>query len=424
MPRLTDRFLAGFKVRPGRKDRMVFDTVCPGLGVRVTAKGTRTFIVQWTDPATKRKVREPLGVWGNLTVDQAREAARVRLGQVAKGINPRVERLRVRAEVERERAETALTFGALVSEWETLHLAHRRPRYAAEAARAIRLGLASRLKRPAARITKGEAVNALDELVKAGKAITAGRTMAYARAAFAWAERRGKVPANPFKRLPISAGATERDRVLSDVELSEAWSAAGGMGYPWTPFFQLAMLTLQRRDEVSGMRWSEIAEDLTTWRIPGERMKNGKPHDVHLSEAAHVVLRAVPRGKDCDFVFTTTGKTPISGFSGAKAALDTAITMARAEAAAKIGASAAPLIPWRLHDLRRTGVSTLARIGFDSIVVDMLLAHHPAKLRGVARVYQRHNFAAERARALDVWAAHVSGTKGDNVVPIAKRAAG
>jgi hypothetical protein len=36
----------------------------PGLGVRVTAKGTRTFIAQWTDPATKRKVREPLGVWG------------------------------------------------------------------------------------------------------------------------------------------------------------------------------------------------------------------------------------------------------------------------------------------------------------------------------------------------------------------------
>jgi integrase len=93
------------------------------------------------------------------------------------------------------------------------------------------------------------------------------------------------------------------------------------------------------------------------------------------------VLRAVPRGKDCDLVFTTTGKSPISGFSGAKAALDAAITMARAEAAAKIGASAAPLIPWRLHDLRRTGVSTLARIGFDSIVVDMLLAHQPAKLR-------------------------------------------
>jgi len=64
MPKLTDRFIAGLTVPPGRKDRLVFDTVCRGLGVRITAKGTRTFIAQWTDPVTRRKVREPLGIWG------------------------------------------------------------------------------------------------------------------------------------------------------------------------------------------------------------------------------------------------------------------------------------------------------------------------------------------------------------------------
>src|ERR1044071_1570629 len=78
MPKLTDRFLAALKLEAGRKDRMVFDTVCPGLGIRMTAKGTRTFIVQWTDPATRRKLREPIGVWGNISIDQARDAARGR----------------------------------------------------------------------------------------------------------------------------------------------------------------------------------------------------------------------------------------------------------------------------------------------------------------------------------------------------------
>src|SRR5271167_4103673 len=117
MPKFTDRLLAALKVENGRKDRMVFDTACPGLGVRVTAKGTRTFIAQWTDPATRRKVREPLGVWGSLTIEQAREAARARLGAVAKGIDPKAERMRQRAEAERERAEAALTFDALVEEW-------------------------------------------------------------------------------------------------------------------------------------------------------------------------------------------------------------------------------------------------------------------------------------------------------------------
>jgi hypothetical protein len=114
--KFTDRFMAALKLERG-KDRLVFDAACPGLGVRVTAKGTKVFVAQWTDPATRRKVREPLGVWGSLTVDQAREAARARLGAVAKGIDPRAERLRQRAEADRQRAEEALTLGALLEEW-------------------------------------------------------------------------------------------------------------------------------------------------------------------------------------------------------------------------------------------------------------------------------------------------------------------
>jgi hypothetical protein len=99
--------------------------------------------VQWTDPVTKRKVREPLGIWGSLSIDQAREAAKVRLGQVAKGINPRAERLRLKAEKDRERAEAALSFEALVDEWSQLHLAHRRKRYREEPQRACSRGLRS-----------------------------------------------------------------------------------------------------------------------------------------------------------------------------------------------------------------------------------------------------------------------------------------
>jgi integrase len=439
MPKLTDRFLAALIVEDGRKDRLVFDTACPGLGVRVTAKGTRTFIAQWSDPATRRKVREPLGVWGNLTIEQAREAARARLGAVAKGIDPRAERLRQRAEAERERAEAALTFDALIEEWKALHLAHRRPRYADEAERAIRCGLPGLLKRPAARISRSDAVNALDQIVKAGKAVTAGRTMAYARACFAWGKRRGKVPENPFAELPIAAGATERERVLSDAEIAEVLAAADTLSYPFGRFYKLMILTLQRREEVAGMRWSEISDDMTRWALPGARMKNGKPHIVHLSEAARAVLRSIPRVEGCDLVFTTTAyrvgaagtapngrrkaePRPISGFSQGKRYLDAAIAKARAEAAAKAGQKAEAMPAWRVHDLRRTGVTTLAALGFDSIVVDKLLAHQPGKLRGVAGVYQRHDFARERAAALDAWAAHVTGERVDNVVPLARAA--
>lgn len=403
MPKLTDRFLASFKPALGQKDRLAFDTECRGLGVRATAAGTRTFIVQWTDPATGWKRREPLAPWGSITVDQAREAARARLGDVAKGIDPRAMRLAAKAKADAERAESRLSLDSLIDEWAKLHLASRRPRYRAEAVRAIKVTFADHLKRPAARLSRADAVNALDKLVKANTPAIAGRTLAYARACYGWACKRGKVPGNPFLGLPIPTGTAARERVLSDAELRRVWAAAAAMAEPWGPLFRVLVLTLARREEVAAMRWSELSVDLAIWTIPGARMKRGHTHIVALPEAAQEALQAVTRIDGQDLIFSTTGKTHVSGFSKAKAVLD----------------KAASVSGWRLHDLRRTGVSALAAMGFDSIVADRLLAHEPAKLSGVARVYQRHDFAAERKAALAAWAAHVTGTEpADNVVPL------
>ena len=425
MAKFTDRSIKAMALPEGRKDMLVFDDECRGLGLRITAAGRKSFLVQWTDPATKRKVREPLGAWGSITLEQARAAVRARLGEVAKGIDPAAERQKAKARAEEEKAEAALTLAALIEQWGKLHLSARRPRYAAEAQRALRFAFADHLKRPAARLTRGQVIEVLDKLTSQGKGTTAGRTAAYGRACYAWAEKRGRVPSSPFHRLPMSEPATERERVLMPEEVAEIWAVTEGLGYPFGPFYRLALLTLQRREEVAGMRWSEISADGKTWTIPAERMKNSRPHDVHLPEAARDVLAAIPRqladiGKPIDLVFTTTGKTPISGYSRAKAALDAAIVKARAEKAADTGKEPKKLVPWRLHDFRRTGVSRLAAMGFDSIVADKLLAHKPAKLRGVASVYQRHDFAAERAKALDAWAGEVTAgpTAGGNVVKL------
>lgn len=405
--KFTDRYMAALKLEQG-KDRLVFDAACPGLGVRVTAKGTKIFVAQWTDPATRRKVREPLGVWGSITVDQAREAARARLGAVAKGIDPRAERRRQRAEADRERAEAALTLNALLEEWQALHLAHRRERYRAEALRAMRRIFPDLLKQPAARLTRGEIVNRLDRLVRAGKPAMAACTLRYGRAAFGWAERRGKVPSNPFQGLPIPAGSAVRNRVLDDAEIREVWTSAGALPSPWREFFRISLLTLQRRREVAGMRWSEVTDDLSRWTIPGSRMKNGQPHIVHLSEAAWDILRSIPRVRGSDHLFTTNHRAPISGISKPKLELDTAIARARDTAAEEAGLRPEPLLPWRLHDLRRSGVSWLAGAGYDAIVADKILGHAPQKLSAVARIYQQHDFLRERAAALDAWARFVT----------------
>jgi integrase len=244
--------------------------------------------------------------------------------------------------------------------------------------------------------------------VRAGKPAMAACTLRYGRAAFGWAEKRGKVPSNPFQGLPVPAGSAARNRVLNDAEIREVWTSAGTLASPWREFFRLTLLTLQRRREVAEMRWSELANDLGRWTIPGSRMKNGQPHIVHLSEAAREILRTVPRVRGCDYVFSTNSRTPISGISKPKLELDAGIARARGAAAQEADLKPEPLMPWRLHDLRRSGVSWLAGAGCDAIVADKILGHVPRKLSAVARIYQQHDFLRERAAALDTWSRFVT----------------
>jgi hypothetical protein len=83
-------------------------------------------------------------------------------------------------------------------------------------------------------------------------------------------------------------------------------------------------------------------------------------------------------------------------------ALDKAVTNARAKAAAASGTTAAPLVPWTLHDLRRTVATGLQRLG-----VRLQVTEATGSRGGIAGVYQRHDWAAEKRAALDAWAAHL-----------------
>jgi Arm DNA-binding domain len=255
MAKLTDRLLGSLKVQVGKKDQLIFDDECLGLGVRVTAKGTRTFLCQWTDKATRAKRREAIGVWGSITIEQARKAARTVLGRVAQGHDHAADRERQKLQAHAEREATALTLDKLITEWATVHLARRRPRYAKEAQRALRLAFADHLKKPAARLTKATVRQVLDDLsVRTGKPTMAAQVKAYGRACYSWAIGREQVPLNPFAKLPLQAEKSEREHVIADDELADIRAAANALRYPWREFYLTALYTLQRREEVAGMR--------------------------------------------------------------------------------------------------------------------------------------------------------------------------
>lgn len=435
MPKLTDRFIAGFAPAEGAKDRLTFDTEVKGLGLRATASGTKSFIVQWTDKATARKVREPIGVWGAITIEQAREAARIRLGRVAAGFNPKAERAaraaedaKQREEAAQAKIEAAFTLDALIDDWARLHLSSRRPRYSVEAQRALRQAFKAQLAHPAAAMKHDVVVRTLDDLVGEGKAATARLTMAYGRACYGWAVKRRRLALNPFAGLPpIEGGSTSRDRVLTDDEIGQAWRAAVKVPAPHGPLVRFLLLTLARRDEGARMTWGEIAADLSTWIQPGERTKNGKPHVVHLAASARAILRellGVPEGKPVPalppadvLVFGLPRNRPITAFSWIKRELERAIGNELGTCLQTGKKTAAKAAPWVMHDFRRTGVTWPAGAGFPPHVADRLLNHVGGTISGVAAVYQRGEFLAERRAALDAWAEHVTACGEAREVP-------
>lgn len=441
--KLSDTAIAVLACPAGKRDALFFDDGTPGLGLRVTAQGARTFLFQYRVGTTVRRMR--LGQWGKdgegLTLAQARKLAAVQYGLVAGGADPVAGRkaeqaatAAAEAEAKRKQRADAYTLEALINDWDTRHLASMRMSYRRDALSRLRLHLKSLLTTPAGAITRAAVVHFVDTIAAAAGETTARRTIGYARSAYAWAQKRGSVAGNPFEGVPLPGRDVRRDRVLTMGEVAEIWRATPGLPIPYGAFTRVLLLTLQRREEVAGMRWGEVAPDLSTWELPAARAKNAKAHLVHLTEPVRDELRAIRRGKPDEIVFRTPlatvrpdgkpARRGLTAFSHAKRRLDALVAQARQEATEKVGGPPPePMPAWRLHDFRRTGVTVLAEMGTAPHVADRLLNHVQGTIKGVAAIYQRGEFLAERKRALEAWAAHVlAGAEGkpagSNVVPL------
>jgi integrase len=392
--KLTQRKIETLECPPGKKDALVFDDEQAGLGVRVTASGGKSFLAQYTFAGSKRRIA--LGSCSAISLAAAREAVGAILGDVAKGRDPAADRKEAAQEARRKATHDALKLEALLEQWETLRLAEKRQRYAVEAVRALRYAFAKHLDAPAARLDRAAVVSVLDALAKEGKAAMASRTAAYGRACYHWAVKRGSLIANPFQDLPL-APVARRERVLTDDELRSIWQATAGPG-SFNAIVRTLILTGQRREEVAGMTWDEIAPDLSTWTIPASRAKNGEAHFVPLSPQAQAILATAPRmakdgvDKGTWLVFLGRGVGPFNGFSKAKAALD------------EVGG----VKDWRLHDLRRKMATGLQKLGVRLEVTEAMLNHVSGSRAGIVGVYQRHTWADEKRAALAAWGAHVA----------------
>ncbi|WP_168694390.1 tyrosine-type recombinase/integrase [Sphingomonas flavalba] len=376
---LTDKTIQALKPRKGVYD--VHDMHCPGLTVRVFESGLRSFALRYRYGTKQR--RYGLGRYPVVSLVKAREKAIEALRQVEEGIDPSRRRRQPDMQVE-------AICAAFIRQY-----AKPRNRNWRETERILnREFVTVHGQRNIRQIKRHDVLEIMDAALERGASYQANRILATIRKLFNWCLERGIVEATPIAGLKAPTRELSRDRVLDDGEIRRVLNAARLDAYPFRQFVPLLLATAQRRGELANMRWSELDLEARTWVIPAERAKNGKPHIVYLSDFALALLDEVPQFVDCDYVFTTTRRSPVSGFSKALRWLH----------------EHSETSDWHMHDLRRTAASGMARAGVAPYVVEKVLNH----VSGVAAVYNRYAYDAERCAALEKWGETLSALADQN----------
>jgi integrase len=287
--------------------------------------------------------------------------------------------------------------GAVVERFLKRQSERLRPRTLVEVERHLNVHLKALHRHQISAVDRGVIAAQLTKLAAEKGATVADHARTSLSTLFSWAMREGLVESNPVVATNRLLEPVSRDRVLSDAELRDIWNACRDDDYG--RIVKLLLLTGQRREEISALRWSEVNPDTALISLPKERTKNNRAHEVPLSDPALAALPSPRLGRD--FLFGD-GEGSFTGFSKAKAKLDARINSARADRGEK------PMADWRLHDLRRTVATRLSDLGVQPHVVQAALNHVSGHKAGVAGIYNRSAYSPEKRAALNRWGEHIT----------------
>ena len=366
--RFTDAYIRNLKPADARYD--VYDANLAGFGLRVSPTGTKSWIVLSRNQ--NRKTRATLGRYPQLSLADARQRAMTSLQMMADG--------------EFNREKSFDTFEQALEEWYSKDQSQNKS--FAQVRSAVELHVRPALENYKLKDIQKRDIIKLVDLVGRTAPTQANRVLAFTKRFFNWCVSRDLLDVSPANGIAKFSNEVSRDRVLNESELEKVLNATFKLPYPFGPLFRILLMTGQRLNEVSGLTWSEINMPSATWKIPRGRAKNKSGHLVHLSQPVLEELERLREISRHDLIFTTTGKTPVSGFSRAKRQLD----------------SLSGVEDWRLHDLRRTFATVATeKLGFQPVIVDRILNHISGSVKGVAAVYQRGEYLEQRRIALDAW---------------------
>jgi integrase len=365
--RLDNRTVAKLSRPPGKADHIEWDDDLTGFGFRLRAaahgqKTRRSWIAQYRAKGRTRRIL--IGSAETVTAEQARAAARVILAKVQLGGDPQGEKVSARLKL-------AQTLHSVASDYLEARKADLRP--------------------ASFRVTK---------LYLSGRAYFGPLH----RSMFAWAMGEGLCDSNPVINTNRPSSSVPRDRVLSDAEIAEIWAASGDDDYG--KIIKLLLLTGARRQEIGGLRWSELDLDKGLWSLPKERAKNGRALLLPLPQVALDIIATVPERVSRDHLFGARATSGFTYWGLRKSELDARLT--------------GQVNPWKLHDLRRTCATRMADLGVQPHVIESILNHYSGFRSGVSGTYNRSPYEREMRVALVLWADYVANLVGggaQKVVP-------
>lgn len=397
---LTSKAVEAAKPDPAKRLEIP-DSALSGLYLVVQPSGVKSWALRYRFAGRPNKLT--LGRWPIMGIAEARTAAAQAIDQVENGADPSAAKKATKAaRLEGQLAERDMV-KTLVSQFDRRHLSSLKSGAQAHQFLA-RFVVTAWGERDIRTISRRDVIDLLDKIVDSGRATTANRVRAHLSKFFNWCVEREVLEVAPTSGVRAPAKEVTRDRVLSDDEVRWFWHACERVGPPWGAMGKVLLLTGQRLREVAQMTETELRPG-NLWHLPASRTKNKRAHEVALSEAALAVLSSVERimGQP-GYIFTTNGRTPVSGFNKAMGHLARAME----EIAAEERGQPVQIPHWTFHDLRRTSATGMAKLGIPVRVTEAVLNHVSGTGGGIVAVYQRHDFAAEKRGALEAWGRFVT----------------
>lgn len=399
MPKLKLDYQTITGLKPPEKPEEYYDKLEPGLILRLSKAGTKMFSFRYRFGGKNKRMN--IGEFPAMSLAEARKRVKKLKVIVIDGRDPQYEK-QERIKQQEIKSLEEITFAELASHFKQIHLPTLRENTSQEYKRIIDVELIPVIGKIQAKdLNKGMIISLLDKkAITEGKKSMANRIRARLHSIYEFGVDKGMIEYNPVTATkPYKDGENERERFYSEEEIRKIWEAIKKVKEPARSYLKIITLTGQRRTETQYMRWDQVQKvndnefSGWVWIIPAELSKSERTHEVPLSDFAMEIIKGLhDRAPNNPFVFSSI-QSPGNPF--AHKTINRAVTDIRNTSGVK---------DFRLHDMRRTASTYLAKLGTPQEVVSKILNHKTGAGGSlVTRIYNRYEYRRERQTALNRW---------------------